>query len=256
MIPQHTIQLIKERANDDILAIVEDYVKLKRSGSSYKGKCPFHDENTPSFSVSEARRIFKCFGCDEGGDAVSFYMKMEGLSFIEAIRELADRFGIIIEEEHRNRTSNNYTPPNAILPGIRDAKRHIRKAETANLCFSGNITDQLRNEGQKNTVQIKQFDPDQARILAKYTDQVIIYCQGLKAGPLFSAIKTAYKQNLSVKLAISPAENPVHWSKFITENFPRENKIRRACISILAAIPDSLSRSIEINSFSTFWDNK
>jgi DNA primase len=255
MIPQHTIQLIKERANDDIVSIVEEYVKLKRSGNSYKGHCPFHDENTPSFSVSEQKRIYKCFGCDQGGDAVDFLMEMEGYDFIEAIRKLADHFGVIIDEKLPAR-SQDYTPPNSIIPGIREAKRHIRKNEAAIVCFSDELCKSLHKSGKNNAVAVKHFSRDQAKLLAKYTDQLIVICQGIKQKPLFQALKTALQHNLWVSLAVSATNEPEHWIQFICRNFDRSQKIKKACIQIIATCPDGVQRGIETTEFYNHWDNK
>ncbi len=78
--------------------VVGDYVRLKKKGASFTGLCPFHNEKTPSFMVTPARGIFKCFGCGEGGDAVGFLMKHDKLSYPEALRTLAERFRIELEE--------------------------------------------------------------------------------------------------------------------------------------------------------------
>ncbi len=90
------ISAIRERSN--ILEIVSDYVSLKKSGRNYKGLCPFHSEKTPSFMVNEEKQIFHCFGCGEGGDIFTFLMKIKGLSFPEAVDELAKRYGIRLSE--------------------------------------------------------------------------------------------------------------------------------------------------------------
>jgi len=87
------------RAAADIVEVVEDYVKLKRSGRSWKGLCPFHDEKTPSFHVTPDLGIYKCFGCGESGDVFNFVMEMEGVGFTEALRSLADRYGVSLPEE-------------------------------------------------------------------------------------------------------------------------------------------------------------
>jgi DNA primase len=81
----------------EILAVVEDYVRLRKAGGTYKGLCPFHQERTPSFTVTPARGTYKCFGCGEGGDAISFVEKMEQVDFVGAIESLAKRFGVAIE---------------------------------------------------------------------------------------------------------------------------------------------------------------
>lgn len=88
----------KVRDTSDIVNIISDYIQLKKSGSNYVGLCPFHGEKTPSFTVSETKQFFHCFGCGEGGDAVTFIMKKENLGFPEAIKFLADKMGIAIEE--------------------------------------------------------------------------------------------------------------------------------------------------------------
>jgi DNA primase len=81
------------KAATDIVALVEGYTRLRKSGSRYVGLCPFHQEKTPSFGVSPDRGTFKCFGCGEGGDAITFVEKHENLDFVGAIEWLADRFG-------------------------------------------------------------------------------------------------------------------------------------------------------------------
>jgi DNA primase len=96
MIPDDKVQEVRERAA--ILDVIADYVSLRKSGANYLGLCPFHGEKTPSFNVNPAREIFHCFGCGIGGNAFSFIMKMEGLSFPEAVKFLAKRVGVTIEE--------------------------------------------------------------------------------------------------------------------------------------------------------------
>ncbi len=97
MIDQHTIQKIYDAI--DIVDVISDYVALKRAGSNYKGRCPFHNEKTPSFMVSPAKGIYKCFGCGASGQAVKFIMEHDGLSYPEALRSLAKRYNIEITEE-------------------------------------------------------------------------------------------------------------------------------------------------------------
>lgn len=91
------IEEIKYRS--DIADIISDYVKLKPAGTNYKGLCPFHNEKTPSFHVNTAKQIYRCFGCGEGGDVISFVMKVENLDFMDAVRLLADRCGIEIKNK-------------------------------------------------------------------------------------------------------------------------------------------------------------
>ncbi len=92
LFPDYLIQEVAEK--NDIYEIVSQYVSLKRAGSSYVGLCPFHNENTPSFSVSPQKGIFHCFGCGEGGNSIGFLMKIENISFHEAVKRLAERANI------------------------------------------------------------------------------------------------------------------------------------------------------------------
>ena len=92
-----SVEAVKNAA--EILPLVEDYVRLRKAGGLYKGLCPFHQEKTPSFTVSPARGTYKCFGCGEGGDSISFVEKLESVDFVGAIETLAKRFGVEIEYE-------------------------------------------------------------------------------------------------------------------------------------------------------------
>ncbi len=101
MIDQSTIDRIMGAAN--IVDVVSEYVTLRRSGASYKGLCPFHDDKTPSFYVNPARGICKCFSCGKGGNVVHFVMEQEQLSYVEALRFLGKKYGIEVQEKE-------YTP--------------------------------------------------------------------------------------------------------------------------------------------------
>jgi len=96
-IPESTIEQIKARA--DILDIVSEVVQLKKRGSSYFGLCPFHDDKRPSFSVAPAKGIYRCFSCGVGGNAITFVMEYEKISFVEALKKLAERYNIPITWE-------------------------------------------------------------------------------------------------------------------------------------------------------------
>lgn len=95
-----TIERVKQAI--DIVSLIGEYVDLKRSGKNYKACCPFHSEKTPSFMVSEQHNHFHCFGCGEQGDGIGFIMKKENLDFPDAIRFLAQKYGIPIEEDARD----------------------------------------------------------------------------------------------------------------------------------------------------------
>lgn len=104
-IPEDQINRVKDSL--DIVDIVSSYVELKPSGANQKGLCPFHHEKTPSFVVSPQRNNFHCFGCGESGDAISFIMKIENLDYIGAIKFLADKMGIILEETQYNKKAHD-----------------------------------------------------------------------------------------------------------------------------------------------------
>ena len=100
MIPQETIQLIQNRI--DIIDIIGNFIKLKKRGSNYLGVCPFHNEKSPSFTVSPSKEIYKCFGCGKSGNAISFIMEHEKYSYVDTLKWLASRYNIEIQEEYSN----------------------------------------------------------------------------------------------------------------------------------------------------------
>ena len=117
MIPADKIEEVKQAA--DIVDVVADHIKLRRTGSSFTGLCPFHNEKTPSFNVSPSLGIFKCFGCGEGGDVINFVMQMDGVGFEEAVRTLAERYNVVIQEK----TEDQYDPQQHLKDGIYHALR-------------------------------------------------------------------------------------------------------------------------------------
>ncbi|MBK8520176.1 MAG: DNA primase [Chitinophagaceae bacterium] len=96
MISQESIQQIQSRI--DIVEIVGSFIKLKKRGANYLGLCPFHNEKTPSFTVSPSKEIYKCFGCGRSGNSISFLMEAEKYSYVEALRWLAAKYNVEIEE--------------------------------------------------------------------------------------------------------------------------------------------------------------
>ena len=95
LIPEHKIQEVLDRV--DLVELVGRHVELKKAGRSFKGRCPFHQEKTPSFQVTPEMRRFKCFGCGVGGDAISFLQRLLGKSFVDAVRDLAREAGVDLE---------------------------------------------------------------------------------------------------------------------------------------------------------------
>ncbi len=104
LVPEYIIQEVAEK--NDIYDVVSRYVHLRKAGNSYVGLCPFHNEKTPSFSVSTQRGIFHCFGCGAGGNVISFVMKIENLSFYEALKKLADMANIVLPQVNQKNSDN------------------------------------------------------------------------------------------------------------------------------------------------------
>src|SRR5580692_3670125 len=99
------------RAQVDIVRVASDYVRLRRVGNRYAGLCPFHNEKTPSFSIYAEHQFFKCFGCDAKGDVFNFVMMIEGLTFWEALRKLADQHGIALPNNPSPATKTRASGP-------------------------------------------------------------------------------------------------------------------------------------------------
>ena len=94
--PEEVIEEVRTR--NDIVDIVSQYVNLKKKGANYFGLCPFHNEKSPSFSVSPGKQMYYCFGCGAGGNVITFVMEYENYTFVEAVKMLADRAGIALPE--------------------------------------------------------------------------------------------------------------------------------------------------------------
>lgn len=167
-------ELVEEiRSKNDIVDVISSYVRLQKKGSSYFGLCPFHNEKSPSFSVSPDKQIFHCFGCGVGGNVFTFISKIEGIGFKEAIENLADRAGIVLPKSTNNEDSrkeklkskvykvNNFTADyyhkRLYKPESKAGQEYVKQRkltnetlESYNLGFSGNYDELykiLRKEG-------------------------------------------------------------------------------------------------------------
>lgn len=100
-------QVEEIKSKNNVVDVVGQYVVLKKLGRHFKGLCPFHTEKTPSFLVNEELNLYKCFGCGAGGDVIKFLMEIEGMSFLEALQNLADRVGIKLEKKAQDTTYKN-----------------------------------------------------------------------------------------------------------------------------------------------------
>jgi DNA primase len=140
------IELIRERA--DMLEIVSRYVTLKKAGKNYIGSCPFHQDKTPSFTVNPDKKLFHCFGCNEGGDLFQFLMKIERIDFAEALARLAAQTGVPIRRERAsplqklkelNERVCIYFQTNLVSPAGQKAREYLRQRG-----FSKEITEKFR----------------------------------------------------------------------------------------------------------------
>lgn len=166
--PRYSEEIIEEvRQTNDIVDIISQYVHLKRSGRNFFGLCPFHNEKSPSFSVSPDKQIFHCFGCGVGGNVFTFLTKIEGISFVEAVQTLAERSNIQLPTLENNRDSakeelkakvykvNEFTAQfyheNLYKPESKIAQEYIKKRKLTNetlksfrLGFSGKFDELYR----------------------------------------------------------------------------------------------------------------
>jgi DNA primase len=134
MIPQSFIQDLLNRV--DIVDLIESYVPLKRSGSNYAARCPFHSEKSPSFTVSQTKQFYHCFGCGAHGTAISFLMEHQGMGFIEAVKELAGRVGMVVPEQspdpqHREKAEAAEDLTEVMLKAAKFYKAQLKTSEKA-----------------------------------------------------------------------------------------------------------------------------
>jgi DNA primase len=137
MISPSSIERLKQSI--DIVDLISNYLELKKTGANYKTKCPFHSEKTSSFVVSPSKQIFHCFGCKVGGDAIKFVMKIENLSYPEAIEKIAFIYNIPLEYEN-SKDAGEYLKITQALESIQEWYRK-------NLDSSKNIQEYLKNRG-------------------------------------------------------------------------------------------------------------
>lgn len=174
-------KVIKEiQRRSDLVEIVSDYVSLKKRGDEYVGLCPFHSEKTPSFSVNPTKQLFYCFGCGTGGNVYTFLMKMENLSFPEAVRRLADRYGIDFLPEVDGKVSKAFK----IKRNLFHINRQVANFYTSNLFNT--------KDGKRALNYLK-------RRGIKY-DTIKTFSIGYALPDWDSLIRFAKKQDISLKL--------------------------------------------------------
>src|SRR5690242_1883244 len=127
MIPQEFIQSLLGRI--DIVDVVDRHVKLKKAGSNFTACCPFHTEKTPSFTVSPSKQFYHCFGCGAHGNAIGFLMEYSGMGYVEAIKDLASRFGMQVPEIAARVADIKGAPAAEQLTDVLERAAHFYKAE-------------------------------------------------------------------------------------------------------------------------------
>jgi DNA primase len=157
MIPQDFIQSLLGRV--DIVDVVDRHVKLKKAGSNYQACCPFHNEKTPSFSVSPTKQFYHCFGCGAHGNAIGFLMEYQGLAYPEAIRALAESVGMPVPETRSPRQKANEAHAPGLAALMLDALNYYR----AELKKSKVAIDYLKGRGLSGEIAARYglgFAPD------------------------------------------------------------------------------------------------
>jgi DNA primase len=187
MIAPQTIERIVDAAN--IVDVVGDFVTLRRRGVNYIARCPFHDEKTPSFTVSPAKGLFKCFGCGKGGNAISFIMEHERLSYVEAIRYLGKKYGIEVQEKEQ-------TPEE--ISRNNDRESMLIVSQFANSFFS----DTLNNTDEGRAVGLSYFK--ERGFSKKIIDTFQLgYCPAKRTALSEAAFKAGYKADFLVRTGLS-----------------------------------------------------
>jgi DNA primase len=133
MIPQGFIQDLLNRI--DIVDVVERHVALKKAGANYVARCPFHNEKTPSFTVSQTKQFYHCFGCGAHGTAIGFLMQYDGLGYVEAVKELAQQAGLALPELEREAGSAGESARSDALEALKIAagfyQAQLKRSEAA-----------------------------------------------------------------------------------------------------------------------------
>ena len=187
MISQQTIQEIQSRI--DIYDIVGSFVKLKKRGTNFIGNCPFHNEKTPSFTVSPSKEIYKCFGCGKSGNAIGFVMEHEKYSYVEALRWLATRYNIDIVETE---TSPEYKEQQQTADSLHILNQFAAKYFSAQLLES--------EEGQNNALSYLKERGFNDNTIEKFQ---IGYCLNQRDAFTREALKNQYSEEILKKSGLT-----------------------------------------------------
>ena len=198
MIPQDTIMSIIDTVR--IEEVVSDFVSLKKRGANLIGVCPFHKEKTPSFIVSPAKGIFKCFGCGKAGDSVRFIMEHEHYSYPEALRYLANKYGIIIEEKEQS--------PEELM-----AQNEREKMFNINTFAQQYFSNTMKNDDEGLAVGMSYFRERGFRdaIIDKFQ---LGYCLNQRDAFIQYALKNGYSKELLLKIGLASGNEERMYDKY------------------------------------------
>ena len=256
-----TIEEIRNKA--DIVEVISDFVPLKKKGKDYSACCPFHDEKTPSFSVSPSKGIYKCFGCGMGGDAIKFVMDIEKSGYTEALRYLAKKYNIEIEENtslpdeeiiRQNEKDSlyiivnyakNYFKENLFntdegraigLSYFKERGFNEKTIETFELGYSPNAYDHLTQQALKDGYQldvlikagisIVKDEANPSKPYDRFRDRVIFPIHNLSGRPIAFGARTLSKDKNQPKYLNSPETDLYHKSQVLYGIFQAKNSIR------------------------------
>ncbi len=149
MIPESFIQELLNRV--DIVDVVDRSVPLKKAGANYSACCPFHNEKSPSFTVSPTKQFYHCFGCGAHGSAIGFLMEYQGVSFVEAVQELAKNVGMIVPQE----TRDTDRPTQKVVVGLQETLQQAAAFYKAELKKSQRAIDYLKSRGLSGQIAAK-----------------------------------------------------------------------------------------------------
>jgi DNA primase len=197
MITDQSIQLVKDTAR--VEDIVGDYVNLRRRGQNMIGLCPFHGEKTPSFNVNPARNIYKCFGCGEAGDPIKFLMTLDQLTYPDAIRKIAARYNINLEEKE-------------VSKEVREERQEKEALILVNEFAQQYYSDQLYNTDEGKSIGLSYFKSRGFRreVMDKFG---LGYAAGGRNGLLKAAEAAGYKKEKLEQLGLARNNKDFFWER-------------------------------------------
>jgi DNA primase len=220
------IEEIKRRL--DVVEVVSSYIKLQKAGVNYKALCPFHKEKTPSFIVSPSKQIWHCFGCDEGGDIFKFVMKIEGLTFPEALKLLAEKAGVTLKPQDRRVQSKRIKLYNFYERACDYFQRCLQVYEPAK--------EYLKKRGlKKKTIEEFRlgYAPERTKTLPMFKDRVIFPISDSQARVVAFTARTL-KQDDKVAKYINSPDSLIYKKSLILYGFDRaKEEIKKKDFAVL-----------------------